>query len=244
MRKVTVILAVLICSVAYAGEYFSCDGMDYFATESACSQAKKTDTTKESAYVVTQKDAEMWGEPSVDADGKVVSKVPPMPVTRLLNEPTAENAQEYLDWNKRRTEAIQAAQQAVASISCGPSTPAVVIDDPQKVRSVKFFFGPTCPYSMQQVAAVELFARKVGWSKATAIPTSTDLALIRDFIKKTGMKLKLSIDTAAVQSNNISAVPVTIVDYAGSVLRFDGYTEDFTRPGFAQQKQQSQCNQH
>ncbi len=231
------------CCSAYAGEFF-CDGMDHFKTESDCNQVQKTEKAKQSTYAVTPKDVEMWGEPSVDADGKVVSKVPPAPVMRLLKEPTPENAQAYLDWNKQKVDAIQAAQMAVSSLDGKPNTAAIIIDDPQKIRSVKFFFGPTCPYSMHQVPVMEQLAKKVGWSKVTSIPTSTDVSLIRDFITKTGMNLKLSLDAAPVQANNITAVPVTIIDYAGTMLRFDGYTEDFLRPGAtANQQSQSQCNQ-
>ena len=243
--------ALLIWSVmSYAGEYFSCDGIDHFRTESECDQTQKTKESKEErrSQTITRQDVEMWGEPSVDADGRVISKVPPEPVLRLLKDPIRENAEEYLEWGDKRIEAIRKAQAAVSALTIDKNAQvrsAVVIEDPKKIRSVSFFFGPTCPYSMQQVAVIEGLARRIGFEKVTAIPTSTDVALIKEFINKTGMRLKLSIDQAVVEKNNITSVPVTIIDYAGNLIRFDGYTEDFFKPGAtSQQAAQGSCSQH
>lgn len=255
MRRIFVsaifIFTLLIRSgMSYGGEYFSCDGIDHFRTESECEQKQRANESKETNQdrMITRQDVEMWGEPSVDADGRVISKVPPEPVLRLLKDPTPENAAEYLEWGDKRIEAIQKAQAVVSALSqdrTDKAGPAVVIEDPKKIRSASFFFGPTCPYSMQQVAAVESLAKKIGYEKVTAIPTSTDVALIKEFINKTGMTLKLSVDQAVVAKNNITSVPVTIIDYAGNLIRFDGYTEDFFKPGTAsQQGAQSGCSQH
>ncbi len=242
---------LLIWSVmSYAGEYFSCDGIDHFRTESECDQTQKAKESKEQrrGQTITRQDVEMWGEPSVDADGRVISKVPPEPVLRLLKDPTPENAEEYLEWGDKRIESIRKAQAVVSALTqdrLAQGKPAVVIEDPKEIRSVSFFFGPTCPYSMQQVPIIEGLAKKIGYGKVTAFPASTDVALIKEFINKTGMNLKLSIDQTVAAKNNITSVPVTIIDYAGNLIRFDGYTEDFFRPGTASQPgAQSQCSQH
>ncbi|HXW68749.1 MAG TPA: hypothetical protein VEJ88_03995, partial [Dissulfurispiraceae bacterium] len=126
--KVGFILTAVLAyaSSASAGEYF-CDGMDHFKTETDCSRNQRTERVKEPTYTVTPKDVEMWGEPSIDAEGRVVSKVPPAPVMKLLNDPTAENAQEYLDWNKKKVQAVEAAQQAVTSLAGKANTSAMPI---------------------------------------------------------------------------------------------------------------------
>jgi len=58
--------------------------------------------------------SELWKEPVVSADGTVSSYTPPAALLRLLEDPTEENAIEYLQWQRRRIEKILRAQKAIA----------------------------------------------------------------------------------------------------------------------------------
>lgn len=144
-------LSVLPC--AHAGEYFSCDDMDHFSTEGDCIQKQKEvvaarqhrqEQQNESGF--TKQEIEMWGEPQVDSNGHVSTKLPPLPAMRYLIDPSPENAKTYLQWNEQRMEAIQKGQSLLQAMSPelqGASNPSPQIADVSDIKMVDFFFAPT-----------------------------------------------------------------------------------------------------
>lgn len=140
----------------FGGQHFSCDDMDYFMPEGSCQAKQKqvlpsnkpevppqgdTNTTQDggkNALGVTDEQVKLWGESTIDSDGKVVSKVPPGPVMKLLAEPTKENAKEYLKWHTTRMERIAQMQKLVESVANQDNIPNI-----SAIKKVTFFFAPT-----------------------------------------------------------------------------------------------------
>jgi hypothetical protein len=235
-RLIAVIIMVLnvvpfFC--AHAGEYFSCDHMDHFAPESSCAQAQRARGSEQQQNPAakqlengefTKDQIEMWAEPSVDSSGKIVSKIPPLPVLKALVNPTPENAQAYIEWNKRRQEALV---KFVQLTSPGEDK-TLTLQNINEIKKVDFFFSPTCPYSIQQAPVVEGLAKTIGYSKVAAFTASTDIRAIQDFVKKTGIMMKIYIEPGRLSQNSVTAVPVTIIETTdGRKLRYDGFTENF-----------------
>jgi len=80
---------------------------------------------------------------------------------------------------------------------------------------------------------IEELARKIGYQKVKAITSSADIVALKEFIQKTGLRVKVSISPEMFSKDNITAVPVTIVTTKdGKKHRFDGLT-----PSFIQQAQ-------
>lgn len=235
-RLIAVIITVLtvvpfLC--AHAGEYFSCDQMDHFASESSCAQAERSRGSAQQQNPAakqqenggfTKEQIELWAEPSVDSSGKVISKLPPLPVLRALADPTPENAQAYIEWNKKRADALS---KFVQMTSPGEDK-TLTLQNANEIKKVEFFFSPTCPYSMQQAPVVEQLAKTIGYTKVTAFTASTDIRSIQDFVKKTAIMMKIFIAPETLSQNGVTAVPVTIVETIdGRKLRYDGFTENF-----------------
>ncbi len=235
-----VFVAGYVCP-AFAGGYFTCTDMDYFSPEGACkketqelkaSQGKHSEIEKQG---FTQQQVEMWAEPTVDSSGKIISKLPPLPVLKMLVEPNEENARMYLEWNKKRLAAINKAQAILKEISAPESkaaeakTEPPIIKDVKQIRKVSFFFSPTCPYCMQEAPMIEGLARAVGYDNVTAYTASGDAVSIGDFIRKTTLRVPVYVRPAEFNKNAVSAVPVTIIETTdGRKLRFEGYTDSFT----------------
>lgn len=239
---IAVFISFLLCSYSYAGMFFTCNEMDYFSTEKACQPKNKQatgnkpasrDNSKEQGSArqeFTPEQLELWAEPTMDESGRIVSKLPPLPALKVLVNPTEQTAKEYIEWNEKRMKALQNAQNLIKKASGIDQLPgASVIDDIKKVKNVSFFFSPTCPYCEQQVPALESLAKRIGYSKFRAYPTTYDISKLNDFIIKTKMRIKVYKDQKAVADNKVTSVPVTIVTMTdGRKLRFDGLTESFT----------------
>lgn len=245
---IAVLFSFLLCSYSYAGMFFTCNEMDYFSTEKSCQTNKKqaannkpssqkglapdnrNSNDEQGAYGFTKEQIELWAEPTVDDSGKIVSKLPPLPALKVLVNPTEQSAKEYIEWNEKRMKALQNAQNLVKKASGIDQLPgASVIDDIKKVKSVSFFFSPSCPYSEHQVPVLESLAKKIGYSKFRAYTTTNDMGKLNDFMLKTKMRIKVYKDQKTVADNKITGVPVTIVTMDdGRKLRFDGLTESYT----------------
>lgn len=135
--------------------------MDYFRPEGTCAEEqKKQKKTKQhspnapqanevkgdliESNGFTKEQIEAWAEPSVDQSGKVTSKLPPLPALRVLIDPNEDNAQAYLDWNKKRMKSLEEAQRIISKKSGMDQLMAAnTVDDEKNIESVKFFFSPT-----------------------------------------------------------------------------------------------------
>lgn len=241
---IAIVFSLLLCSSSYGGQYFSCDEMDYFSTEKSCAAKKKqakdnkpqkpdsrnNNNDEQGSYGFTKEQVELWAEPTVDESGKIVSKLPPLPALKVLVNPTEQSAKEYVEWNQKRMKALQNAQDLLKKASGADQLPgASVVDDIRKIKSVSFFFWTSCPYSEQQVPALEELAKKIGYSKFQAYITTNDTSKLNDFLLKTKMRIKVYNGQKAAVDNKITGVPVTIITMTdGRKLRFDGLTESFT----------------
>lgn len=148
----SIIVFFCVCALnhsVWAADYFNCDNMDHFVTESACAarqkqQAAQSGNSQTNNAGYTKEQMEMWAEPSVDGNGNVTNKLPPLPAMRFMADPSPENAQQYLQWNQKRMEAIQRASQVLgavtgaSAVADGPS-----LNNLNEIKSVQFFFSPT-----------------------------------------------------------------------------------------------------
>ena len=57
-----------------------------------------------------------WREPVMGSDGKMTYYVPPDPVLHFLNDPSAENARIYVDWQNIKMERIAKAQEVLEKV--------------------------------------------------------------------------------------------------------------------------------
>ncbi|MBE0427613.1 MAG: hypothetical protein IBX72_13335 [Nitrospirae bacterium] len=233
--KTFLLLTILIVLPVYisAGQYFSCNEMDHFSIEGKCGNKKQSQTQQNNSdiekYGFTKEHIEAWAEPTVDESGKIVSKLPPLPVLRILTDPNQQTAKEYLEWNQKRIDAITNAQALIQKAS-GINAGQQQIDDPKKIRSVEFYFSTNCPYCLKQATVIESLARTIGYQKVKAYVTGYP-DRVGEFMQKTGMRVKVYIDIKKITENEIKAVPVTIIEtIGGRKVRFDGYTPDFFVP--------------
>ncbi len=104
---VTVIAAALFpVSFCFAANPFKMGKVEYFFDE-------------KDIFGQRQEEAQMamdWREPVSSADGKMIYYTPPEQILRLLNDPSPENAQGYMDWQKEKIERIVKAQEAVVRL--------------------------------------------------------------------------------------------------------------------------------
>jgi thiol-disulfide isomerase/thioredoxin len=228
------IIFIVLPVYIYAGQYFSCNEMDHFSVEGKCENKKQTQNQQQSSsdierYGFTKEQIEAWAEPTVDESGKIVSKLPPLPVLRILTDPNEQTAKEYLEWNQKRIDAITNAQALIQKAS-SINTDQQQIDDTKKIKSVEFYFSPNCPYCLTQATVIESLARTIGYQKVKAYVTGYS-ERVGEFVQKTGMKVKVYVDLKKIIENRIDAVPVTIIETIdGKKVRFDGYNPDFFAP--------------
>lgn len=75
---------------------------------------------------------------------------------------------------------------------------------------------------------IEGLAKTIGYEKIRAVTASRDTSGIIAFMKGTGLNTKVFSNADETIKNNITSVPVTIIeDAAGKNYRFDGFTGDF-----------------
>jgi len=61
-----------------------------------------------------------------------------------------------------------------------------------------------------------------------ALTSSGDPLLLKDFIRKTGLKAKIYVSPEPFAKNGVEAVPVTIIETKDGIkVRFEGLTENF-----------------
>ena len=100
-------LIFLLClpSSVMAANPFGMGRVDYFNSASLKQGFKKQ-----------QKESIDWRQPVLGADGKTNYYSPPSIVTTFLDDPTPENAQAYLMWQKEKSQKIQRAQEVLAEV--------------------------------------------------------------------------------------------------------------------------------
>ena len=75
---------------------------------------------------------------------------------------------------------------------------------------------------------IEGLAKKIGYAKVRAFTTVGDPGALKDFIQKTGLRVKIYVSPEPFKNNKVTAVPVTIIETKdGKSIRFDGLTENF-----------------
>ncbi len=57
-----------------------------------------------------------WREPVLASDGRITEYVPPRPVADLLENPTPENARQYLAWQDEKMQRVLKAQEVLAAV--------------------------------------------------------------------------------------------------------------------------------
>ena len=57
-----------------------------------------------------------WREPVLAPDGRTTDYVPPRPVADLLENPTPENARQYLAWQDEKIQRVLKAQEVLAAV--------------------------------------------------------------------------------------------------------------------------------
>lgn len=136
----TIICFVWLNNTVLAGQYFNCNDMDHFSIEGKCKNnaESKQGAMQSGGSGFTKEQIEMWAEPTVDENGKVVSKLPPLPVLKALTDPSEENIKAYLEWNEKRMKAIERASNALNQLT-GQSQ-EIKID---QIKKVEFYFSPT-----------------------------------------------------------------------------------------------------
>ncbi len=100
-----ILVAVLINSAVWAANPFALGKVDYF-----------NEASLQKAMVRQEEKSLDWREPIIGADGKVTYYQPPSPVLALLDNPTEENAQAYLEWQDAKTIRMQKAQEVLERV--------------------------------------------------------------------------------------------------------------------------------
>ena len=95
-------LFLMITRDLYAANPYGLGEVDYFHNK-AKSKILKNDSFD-------------WTETSLTTEGKVTNYTPPTPMLTLLENPTVDNAQAYLDWQKLRVKKIIKAQEIIDQV--------------------------------------------------------------------------------------------------------------------------------
>jgi hypothetical protein len=75
---------------------------------------------------------------------------------------------------------------------------------------------------------IEGLAKKIGYNKVRAFTATGDPLVLKNFVAKTGLTAHIYVSPEPFKTNNVSAVPVTIIETKdGRKLRFDGFSESF-----------------
>lgn len=123
-----------------------------------------------------KQEEDLWTEPIIGPDGRLSYYRPPDAVLRFVENPTEENAQAYLEWNRKRFESLQEAQEVLSRVVEEQGTPRGKAHDapslafPQqqapsgaantaKAKAL-YFIDPECAYCEQSIPVINDFARK------------------------------------------------------------------------------------
>ena len=167
------VLILVLSSISSAEGYFGHDEVKFFE--------EKEGTTTEAEK---SQEEGLWTEPVVGPSGEVFYYTPPKPVLDFVNNPTAENAKAYLEWNKKRFDAYAKAQQVLKEVikEQDDKTPSVKPASKKEakktlslavssklpasslIKSIKarllYFIDPDCKYCRQELPIINAFYEK------------------------------------------------------------------------------------
>ncbi len=174
MKKNIVLIFLVFGVVAngYAQEsLFGLTKIDFFNPDTPTAQMKEApkytqiESNPEGKEVGTEQQ-NVWSEPIVGPGGNIVYYTPPKQVVAFLDNPSEENAKDYLQWNMNRMGKIQQAQNMLKKVTLEMGvTPKVAMTEKRSVKSVPksvskrwtsgqnyiaFFLLKGCPYCEQQ----------------------------------------------------------------------------------------------
>ncbi len=121
----------------------------------------------------------LWTEPMVGADGKVSLYVPPKPVLAFLQEPTRENARQYVAWQSERMKRIKAAVEMLRTLQSEtravesaeePPTAAANVSSPDVAVEILYFAKPGCPWCRRQEVAFTELRERLPKFVVTSVP--------------------------------------------------------------------------
>ena len=167
-------------------------------------------------------DKNIWAEPTLGADGTISYKIPPLPVMKILDNPSPDNVKQYVDWNNERMDRIRKATEALRTATLQPSR--FNIGD---ISGVDFFFSPTCPYCKMQAPIVQQFAEKIGVDKVTGYAMSVgDPRSVSGFINGSGITFKVLSGEDYGRANNVTGWPTILIHgVSGETKRIDGFSQ-------------------
>lgn len=177
---------------------------------------------------------DLWTEPVIGPDGRVAYYRPPEAVLQFIENPTEENAEAYLEWNRKRFEAYLKAQevlresigkiereggfdaQKTESLAVGP------LRQPShsSLARVLYFIDPACAYCEKQAPIVnEFYSRYNKELKIEGITLAPDIEEIsRQFA------FPVSRDAGEIQRFGISTYPTMIFSLpSGRVFGIRGF---------------------
>jgi len=208
MRRKEVLIFVL------AGVNLMCQGFFGFDEVRFFDQPKPKEEVKKD----TQIEENIFAEPVIGPDGKIRVYVPPKVVLDFLNNPTPENAKEYLKWNKERISKIAKAQMVLEEVakeeinetSVGKKKEKTSVGITQEKSSVgkkeektsvgkkemAVALSPDCKYCKAEIFVLEAFKKKyptidiklVWFGSSQTIPTTTLPVLLGQEVDKSKIK--------------------------------------------------------
>ncbi len=98
------ILFLLITANLYAANPYNLGQLDYFHDKSV---AKDSEDQNQSFD---------WREPVASSNGHITYYTPPGPMLTLLENPTPQNAEAYLAWQKQKVQKILKAQEVIDQV--------------------------------------------------------------------------------------------------------------------------------
>ena len=184
-----VILAVPVGAAAQLAEFFRCPVIAYFGScpDRATAQGPPVAARAPGASGAATKpsvEEQLWAEPVTGADGQARVYVPPRAVREFLDNPTAENARAYLQWNRERISRVERANAVMmetlaadgssrptplSSVKGGaiasPAGETAPVSGPaiggRSPISIVYAFATWCPYSRQTTPAIDRLAEHV-----------------------------------------------------------------------------------
>jgi len=229
MKKNIVLIILIFSGVTngYAQEsLFGLTKIDFFNPDTPTTQMRETpqytqiDNSPQGKEVAGEQQ-NVWSEPIVGPGGNSVYYTPPKQVVAFLDNPSEENAKDYLQWNMNRMGKIQQAQNMLKKVTLEMGvTPQVAMTEKKSIKNVPksvskrwtsgqnyiaFFLLKGCPYCEQQKQIISKLKE-----------TRSDLR-IEVFVKGysnseiQGLPFKAISDHGISQSLGFSRYPTTLM---------------------------------
>lgn len=218
------ILILAMSQQVFAGDFFNCDDLTYFSDSCQAKVEERQNALNSQRPRPERPDENIWAEPMMGADGTVTYKIPPMPVMKVLQDPSGANVKDYIDWNDKRSAAISRATEAIQQYAAASIKAQI---DKDKIDSVEFYFQPECSFSKAQAPILQQLANKLGQDKVVgfAMNVASSQSLLQ-FIAETGITFKVVGGDQRGAEAGVTAWPTMLVrTVSGKVRRIDGFKE-------------------